>query len=109
MSTLRKRLKYPWLYLGLAALFYGAAFADALRPPDEQATAKAYLGLVHAYQSHARPLTSACVRCRFQPSCSRYSAAAVRRKGLLAGLRLTAARLWRCRAGVPFGTVDPVP
>ena len=109
MPALRQRLRKPGIYLAAAALFYGAAFADALRPPGDQVTARAYLEMVHAYQSHASPLASACVRCRFQPSCSRYSAAAVKRRGLLEGLRLTARRLWRCRAAVPLGTLDPVP
>jgi uncharacterized protein len=103
-------LKRPWLYLCVAALFYGAAFADAyFRAPDEQLTARAYVDLVHAYQAYASPLTSSCVRCRFKPSCSRYSVAAVERHGLLDGVRLTARRLWRCRAAVPLGTADPVP
>jgi putative membrane protein insertion efficiency factor len=110
MSALRQRLRSPWPCLLLAALAYGAAFGDAyVRSPRDQWTAKAYVVLVHAYQSHASPLTSACVRCRFQPSCSRYSEAAVRRHGLLAGLELTAKRLWRCRGSVPLGTPDPVP
>jgi len=49
------------------------------------------------------------VRCRFEPSCSAYGLAAVTRYGTRRGLRLTAARLRRCRPGVPYGTLDPVP
>jgi putative membrane protein insertion efficiency factor len=49
------------------------------------------------------------VRCRYEPSCSAYGLAAVARHGTRDGLRLTAARLRRCRPGVPYGTVDPVP
>lgn len=49
------------------------------------------------------------VRCRFEPSCSAYALEAVTRYGTRAGLRLTVARLWRCRPGVPFATADPVP
>lgn len=109
MSSLRQRLKNPWTFLAIAGLLYGAAVADAMRAPEKQLTARAYLGLVRAYQIHASPLTSAFVRCRFRPSCSRYSAAAVERYGVGEGLRLTVGRLWRCRAGVPFGTADPVP
>jgi putative membrane protein insertion efficiency factor len=48
-------------------------------------------------------------RCRYQPTCSAYALLAIERHGLGAGLRLTAARLARCRPGVPFGTGDPVP
>jgi putative membrane protein insertion efficiency factor len=49
------------------------------------------------------------VRCRYEPSCSAYGLEAVSRHGTRAGLRLTAARLRRCRPGVPYGTADPVP
>ncbi|MCB1020663.1 MAG: membrane protein insertion efficiency factor YidD [Bryobacterales bacterium] len=83
--------------------------ADAFRPPENQVTARAYLGLVRTYQTYASPLTSSCVRCRFTPSCSRYSATAVRKHGLLEGLWMTAERISRCRAAVPLGTEDPVP
>nr|WP_229069833.1 membrane protein insertion efficiency factor YidD [Actinoplanes sp. DH11] len=48
-------------------------------------------------------------RCRYTPTCSAYALAAIERHGLGPGLRLTAARLLRCRPGVPFGTSDPVP
>ncbi|GAA3334908.1 membrane protein insertion efficiency factor YidD [Amorphoplanes nipponensis] len=48
-------------------------------------------------------------RCRYEPTCSAYGLEAVRRHGAREGLRLTAARLRRCRPGVAFGTADPVP
>ncbi|MGX6601040.1 membrane protein insertion efficiency factor YidD [Micromonosporaceae bacterium Da 78-11] len=48
-------------------------------------------------------------RCRYEPTCSAYGLAAVTRYGAGRGLRLTAARLARCRPGVAYGTVDPVP
>ena len=46
--------------------------------------------------------------CKFYPSCSHYAAEAIERHGARRGLRLAAARLWRCR---PFttGGHDPVP
>ena len=46
--------------------------------------------------------------CRFQPSCSEYALEAVRRFGAIVGIRLTAARLRRCRPPHPCG-LDPVP
>lgn len=45
--------------------------------------------------------------CRYTPSCSAYAAEAVSRYGALRGLRLTAARLLRCRPSVAGGP-DPV-
>jgi hypothetical protein len=46
--------------------------------------------------------------CKFYPSCSHYAAEAIERHGVRRGVRLAAARLWRCR---PFaaGGHDPVP
>jgi putative membrane protein insertion efficiency factor len=48
-------------------------------------------------------------RCRYTPTCSAYGLEAVQRYGTRRGLRLTADRLRRCRPGVAFGTLDPVP
>jgi putative membrane protein insertion efficiency factor len=48
-------------------------------------------------------------RCRFTPTCSAYGQLAIERYGLRVGARMTAARLARCRPGVPYGTADPVP
>ncbi|GAA3201902.1 membrane protein insertion efficiency factor YidD [Dactylosporangium siamense] len=47
-------------------------------------------------------------RCPFTPSCSNYGLAAFETHGFRRGLALTAGRLWRCRAGVAWGTPDPV-
>ncbi len=46
--------------------------------------------------------------CRMTPSCSTYSLEALRSHGTARGLRLTLARLLRCRPGGPVGP-DPVP
>lgn len=47
-------------------------------------------------------------RCRYEPSCSAYAAASIRRFGAIRGLLLAAWRLLRCN---PFshGGFDPVP
>jgi uncharacterized protein len=47
-------------------------------------------------------------RCRYEPTCSAYAAAAVKRFGAVRGLLLAAWRLLRCN---PFsaGGFDPVP
>ena len=61
---------------------------------------------VRFYQAALRPLNP--WACKFPPSCSEYALEAVERHGLGRGVRLTLARLLRCRPGV-FGGYDPVP
>lgn len=64
------------------------------------------LGAIRLYQLTLSPLLPRA--CRFEPTCSRYAALALRRHGLVRGLALTAWRLLRCQ---PFceGGLDPVP
>jgi putative membrane protein insertion efficiency factor len=61
---------------------------------------------IRIYQGFVSPLLPA--NCRYQPTCSHYALEALRRHGLLHGLRLTAGRLLRCH---PWGGsgYDPVP
>lgn len=67
------------------------------------------LAATRAIRGYRRVSPRLPTRCRYQPTCSAYALQAIERYGLAAGLRLTAARLVRCRPGVPFGTGDPVP
>ncbi|MCH2136972.1 MAG: membrane protein insertion efficiency factor YidD [Phycisphaerales bacterium] len=64
------------------------------------------LGLIRLYQATLSPLMGG--HCRFQPTCSRYGAEAIRRFGALRGGALTLRRLMRCH---PCGGAgyDPVP
>ena len=41
--------------------------------------------------------------CRFYPTCSHYAETAIRRFGVIAGLRMTAGRLARCHPWNPGG------
>ncbi len=63
------------------------------------------LGTIAAYQRTISPLTPR--RCKYEPTCSRYAAQAVRDFGILRGLLLSGWRLLRCN---PFshGGFDPV-
>jgi putative component of membrane protein insertase Oxa1/YidC/SpoIIIJ protein YidD len=109
MPTLRKCLKHPLTHLVLLGLALGIASLDSLRPPRSQISARLYVDIVHSYQHVGPHVLGRYVRCRYSPTCSRYSIAAVEKYGLGKGLALTGARLWRCRGGVPLGTSDPVP
>ncbi len=63
----------------------------------------AFLEIFHCWLS---PMLGAA--CRFEPSCSRYGAEAIRQYGAMRGSWLTLKRLARCH---PFdeGGFDPVP
>jgi uncharacterized protein len=109
MPTLRKCLRHPGTYLALLGLILAAVVADSLRPPDREVSAHVYVAMVRAYRTAGRPVVANFVQCRFRPTCSRYSIAAVQKYGLRRGLALTSARLWRCRSGVLLGSDDPLP
>ena len=109
MSSLRKCLRHPGTYLALLAVGFAAIGVDSGRAPGQQFFAGGYVRAVHAYQGFLSPQLAGHVRCRFQPTCSRYSTEAVQKYGLRKGLALTASRLWRCRDRVPLDSQDPVP
>jgi putative membrane protein insertion efficiency factor len=62
--------------------------------------------LIQLYRYTLSPLLG--VRCRFEPSCSRYAIEALRQHGTLKGGWLAARRLGRCHPFNPGG-YDPVP
>lgn len=110
MSALRQCLKNPKIYLCLLAAVLLLATVDSFRAPSSQLTARVYVGLVrHVYQTAGRPIAKRWAQCRYVPTCSDYSIAAVSTHGIRRGLVLTMKRLMSCKASVPLGTVDPVP
>ncbi len=63
------------------------------------------IGAIRVYQWTLRPMIGA--NCRFEPSCSEYAIAALRRHGALRGGALATGRILRCN---PWrGGYDPVP
>jgi uncharacterized protein len=103
MKKFRLKLMLVLLVFGLAFIF------DLTRPPENQLSGRAYIGLVHIYQALGRPMLDGVVACRFRPTCSDYSIQAVRRHGTMRGLALTFHRLNSCTGDVPMGTTDEVP
>jgi uncharacterized protein len=109
MSTLRHRLLRPEPWLGailLLALLFGA---DALRPPQSQVSVRFFSASVAVYHRYLHPFTGRFIRCRYNPTCSRYAVEAVRKYGILKGGWMSARRVASCRSSVPMGTSDPVP
>ena len=83
---------------------------DLRRSPADQLSAGALVMGIELYRRRLAPLATALgARCRFEPSCSRYSEVVIRRFGSLNGSWLTARRLARCGPWTPRGTVDPPP
>jgi uncharacterized protein len=93
----------------LLVLFTALIALDASRAPQKQVTARLYLSAVRFYQRDLQPLTASIIRCRYNPTCSRYSVQAVQRFGIAKGLVLTIKRIVSCNGSVPMGTNDPVP
>lgn len=90
-------------------LIVSCVVADASRAPSQQLTGRLYVAGVQLYQEFGRSLLRGHVQCRYRPSCSRYSLAAVRTFGIGRGLALTVRRIASCTAKVPYGTLDPLP
>ena len=95
----RRRL----LYAVLALLLLLAL--DLARAPENQLSARALLAGIDLYQATLSGRLG--VRCRFEPSCSHYAEAVIRRDGALIGTLRAVHRLGRCGPWTPAGTYDP--
>ncbi len=81
---------------------------DLVRPPEAQLSTRFLLAGIHLYQRTLSPLLpQAGVRCRFEPTCSRYGASVIRQHGALVGTAKAAWRIARCGPWTPAGTEDP--
>ncbi len=101
----RPRRRWALVLVVTAAALVGF---DLTRPPASQASARLMLGAIDLYQAtlsgRFEPFG---VRCRFEPSCSRYGEAVIRRDGALVGGARAAWRILRCGPWTRAGTVDP--
>ena len=70
-----------------------------------RAAVSVMLGLIFVYQRTLSPLIGPV--CRFEPSCSRYMAGALKKYGLFRGLWKGTGRLLRCHPWNPGGYDPP--
>ncbi len=67
----------------------------------------AALGAIHLYRATLSPIaTRAGIRCRFEPTCSRYAEIAISRDGIVKGGWRAVKRIARCTPLTPAGTHD---
>ena len=96
-----------WALLAVAVL---AVARDLARAPEHQLAAKVAVAGIHAYQATAsRVFAAGGVTCRFDPTCSHYGEAVIRRYGVVRGGWMATRRVLRCGPWTPAGTVDPPP
>lgn len=94
----------------LTVVLLAAVAYDLTRAPERQLSARAAVGAVHVYQATvSRAFAFSGVACRFDPTCSHYGEAVLRRYGLLRGGWMAAKRVLRCGPWTPMGTSDPPP
>jgi len=86
----------------------GRIFFSSLAQGTSKVVVAVLVLLIRAYQFTLSPLLSLFGPvCRFEPSCSRYMIEALRRHGLVVGLRKGIARLLRCHPFHPGGYDPP--
>ncbi|MDY7095847.1 MAG: membrane protein insertion efficiency factor YidD [Acidobacteriota bacterium] len=104
VSSTARRRRWPWILAALALLL----LLDLSRPPEAQLSAAALLGAIDLYQATLSPrMPGMGVHCRFQPTCSHYGEAVIRRDGALIGSGKALWRILRCGPWTPPGTSDP--
>ena len=94
----------------LFAALLGFAAGDCLKPPPDQALARAAILAIDEYKEILSPsiARAGLARCLYTPTCSAYGREAIRRYGLPSGGFMAAGRILRCNPWSKGGT-DPVP
>ena len=94
---------------GLVVLLLAGVW-DLTRAPEQQRGSRVAIVAVHGYQATlSRIFATTGVKCRFDPTCSHYGEAVLKRYGLVRGGWMAAKRVLRCGPWTPMGTPDPPP
>lgn len=100
-------MKRTHLLAGILLLLAGGCFAhDAIVATRDQFATRAAVSMIEGYRNWASHPMSKFVRCRFQPTCSRYGLAAVKKYGAWKGGAKAIWRIARCNPLTPVGTID---
>lgn len=96
--------------LALVCALVLAGLWDLTRAPERQFSARVAIFAVHAYQATlSRVFAVSGVACRFDPTCSHYGEAVLKRYGVVRGGWMAAKRVLRCGPWTAVGTIDPPP
>src|SRR5262249_13386976 len=91
-----RRAKYFSALIAISAFFIFSLNSEILA-----------VATIHAYQRTLSPLAArAGIRCRFNPTCSRYAETVIRRDGVVRGSWESLKRVARCGPWTPDGTSD---
>lgn len=94
--------------VAVAVLVAGAV--DLSRAAEQQLAARAAIAGIHGYQATvSRVFAASGVSCRFEPTCSHYGEAVIRRYGFVRGGWMATKRVLRCGPWTAMGTLDPPP
>jgi putative membrane protein insertion efficiency factor len=94
--------------LGLGAAMALVLSWDLSRSPSTQWSTAVLLQAIDAYQATGSLILGrAGVRCRFEPTCSRYAEQVIEQQGALIGVSRSLTRLARCGPWTSDGTSDP--
>lgn len=101
-------IRVTGLAIAAGALAVSLLVTDLSRPSSSQRTTAIALAAIHAYQRTLSPLMPRVAGvCRFDPTCSRYADAMIRRHGVVRGGWKSLVRIARCGPWTDPGTYDP--
>ncbi|MEO8216723.1 MAG: membrane protein insertion efficiency factor YidD [Acidobacteriota bacterium] len=102
------RVPLPVLILAVVLLpAAGCVWHDLTVPAASQFSTRAAIAGIEQYRAHISPHLRGVIRCRFQPTCSVYGLASVKKYGGIRGGWRAIKRVARCNPWTPPGTIDP--